>query len=305
MVTKNTKKKAEPYFQAANMDTLYPVLDSLAWLDLPSVKMISQFAGIDPRTAGKLLKNCVRIGVVQQPTNDTYVLALPYPYQGTQEQKEAVIKEAFVRMPLMRNLRQFLGLGDSLDDALRKAATVMGIDEFEKKSFDPLMRWAAKLDVLSSEIMVKTLVDEAVERKGERHQASPTDVVVFLSHSSKDKPFVRQLATDLKKNGVGVWLDEQNISVGDSIVERVGQGLAESDYFVLAMSHNSMSSPWVTKELNQALVSEIEQRDVKILPIKLGDCEIPNLIKDKKYADFSSHYQSGLDDLLKAIKGRK
>jgi hypothetical protein len=302
MVTK--KAKVEPYFQAANMDTLYPVLDSLAWLDLPSLKMISQFAGIDSRTTGKLLKNCVRIGVVQQPTGDTYVLALPYPYQGTLEQKEAVIKEAFVRMPLMRNFRQFVGLGDPLDDALRKAATVMGIEEYDKKSFDPLMKWAAKLDVLSADIMVNTLVTEAVERKEERHQSAPSEVVVFLSHSSKDKPFIRQLASDLKKNGVGVWLDEQNISVGDSIVERVGQGLAESDYFVLAMSHNSMNSPWVTKELNQALVSEIEQRDVKILPVKLENCQIPTLIKDKKYADFSSQYQSGLNDLLTAIKGR-
>ncbi|MEW8232772.1 MAG: toll/interleukin-1 receptor domain-containing protein [Candidatus Thiodiazotropha endolucinida] len=303
MVTK--KKKVEPYFQAANMDTLYPVLDSLAWLDLPSVKMISQFAGIDPRTAGKLLKNCVRIGVVQQPTDDSYVLALPYPYQGSQEQKEAVIKEAFVRMPLMRNIRQFIGLGDQLDDALRKAATVIGIEEFDKKSFDPLMKWAAKLDVLSADIMVNTLVNEAVERKEERHKSDPDEIVVFLSHSSKDKPFIRQLATDLKKNGVGVWLDEQNIAVGDSIVERVGQGLAESDYFILAMSNNSMNSPWVTKELNQALVSEIEQRDVKILPLKLSDCEIPALIKDKKYADFSSQYQSGLNSLLAAIKGKK
>lgn len=303
MATKKTL--SEPYFQAANLDSLYPVLDSLAWLDLPSVKMISQFAGIDPRTAGKLLKNCVRIGVIQQPTNDSYILALPYPYQGGKDQKEAVIKEAFVRMPLMRNIRQFISLGDQLDDAVRKAATVIGVEEFDRKSFDPLMKWAAKLDVLSPNIMVQTLVSEAVERKEERHKSDPEEVVVFLSHSSKDKPFIRQLATDLKKNGVGVWLDEQNIAVGDSIVERVGQGLAESDYFVLAMSNNSMNSPWVKKELNQALVSEIEQRDVKILPVKISECEIPVLIKDKKYADFSSQYQAGLNDLLSSIKGRK
>ena len=297
------KKSTEPYFQAANLDSLYPVLDSLAWLDLPTVKMISQFAGIDPRTGGKLLKNCVRIGIVQQPTSDTYVLSLPYPYQGSIEQKEAVIREAFVRMPLMRSIRQFVTLGDNLDDALRKSATVMGYEDLNKKAFDPLMKWAVKLDVLNPEIMVNTLVNEAVERKEERHQSSPKDVVVFLSHSSKDKPFIRQLATDLKKNGVGVWLDEQKIAVGDSIVERVGQGLAESDYFILAMSNNSVSSPWVAKELNQALVSEIEQREVKILPLKLDSCEIPTLLKDKKYADFSSQYQAGLDELLIAIKG--
>ena len=40
---------------------------------------------------------------------------------------------------------------------------------------------------------------------------------VFLSHSSKDKPVVRELAARLKKDGVRVWLDEEQIKPGDSI----------------------------------------------------------------------------------------
>jgi hypothetical protein len=92
------------------------------------------------------------------------------------------------------------------------------------------------------------------------------------------------------------------IKVGESIVEKVGQGLADSDYFLIALSENSVNSQWVKKELNQALLKEIAERKVKILPIKLSDCEIPPLIKDKKYADFSGNYKTGLNELLIAMR---
>jgi hypothetical protein len=51
-------------FEATKLDALFSVLDAIAWLDLPNVGSISQFAGIDPRTAGKLLKNCVSLAIV-------------------------------------------------------------------------------------------------------------------------------------------------------------------------------------------------------------------------------------------------
>ena len=71
-----------------------------------------------------------------------------------------------------------------------------------------------------------------------------TKRIAFISHSSKDKPFIRKLVADLTAEGVSVWLDEQRIRVGDSIPERIGQGLAESDIFLIALSENSVGSDW-------------------------------------------------------------
>ena len=59
---------------------------------------------------------------------------------------------------------------------------------------------------------------------------------VFLSHTSTDKVFVRRLAGDLKAHNVGVWLDEWEMRVGDSIVERVQQGIDESVYLAVVLS---------------------------------------------------------------------
>ena len=51
-------------------------------------------------------------------------------------------------------------------------------------------------------------------------------VRVFLSHSSKDKPFVRDLADALETGGeIKVWLDEREIGYGENIVLKIEEGL--------------------------------------------------------------------------------
>ena len=51
-------------------------------------------------------------------------------------------------------------------------------------------------------------------------------VSVFLSHSSKDKPFVRELASFLGTDGlIKVWLDEREILPGQNIVSGIEEGL--------------------------------------------------------------------------------
>jgi hypothetical protein len=71
------------------------------------------------------------------------------------------------------------------------------------------------------------------------------------------------------------------------------------------VSENSVKSPWVTKELNNALVQEIERRKVKVLPIKLDSSEMPTSIADKMYANFTGSYEEGLKKLLDSIKARE
>ncbi|AIO25557.1 toll/interleukin-1 receptor domain-containing protein [Burkholderia cepacia] len=289
-------------FEPAKLDSLFVVLDAIAWLDTPGTTQVAQFAGIDPRTAGKLLKNACQIGLADV-VGSGYALVLPYPYKGAKDQKEAVVKEALVRLPLLTGVRQFLRLGDTTDAALRKAATIAGISPFVASDLNPLLEWAQTLGALQPNILAEDLVDAATEKKEQRHQQEKDRRIAFLSHSSVDKPFIRQLAGDLTANGVDVWLDEQRIRVGDSIPEKLAQGLAGSDFFLIAMSEHSSGSAWVQKELNNALVNEVQRRKVHILPLRLDDTPMPPIIADKKYADFSKSYKAGLEDLLTAMKG--
>ncbi|HWJ25831.1 MAG TPA: hypothetical protein VNS32_04760, partial [Flavisolibacter sp.] len=65
---------------------------------------------------------------------------------------------------------------------------------------------------------------------------------------------------------------------------------------------NSAKSEWVKRELNSAIVKEIERRKTVILPVKLGNAPIPDLIRDKAYADFTVSYKEGFFKLINTIK---
>jgi predicted peroxiredoxin len=305
MVKGTHSHKPKLRFEAVKIDPLFEVLDAVAWLDGPATKDIAQFAGIDGRTAGKILKNARLVGLVQSPDNNTYVLSQPYPFKGTKEEKQNVVREALLRHPLIRNIRQFIALDNDLQNAMRKAATVAGEKDYDRAAIAPLVAWATSAKVLDLGVRVEKLVNDAVAAKEVRRSEHAQERVAFISHSAKDKPFVRKLAADLVANGVKVWLDEQRILVGDSIPEKIAQGLAESDFFLIVASQNSVTSSWVKKELSNALVHEIERRKVTVMPIKLDEAPMPESINDKLYADFRGSYDEGLNKLLQSIKAHE
>ena len=124
---------------------------------------------------------------------------------------------------------------------------------------------------------------------------------LFLSYSSKDKAIVKKIVSALNGLGIQLWFDEWEINVGDSIATKIREGLKESSYLLIVLSTNSVRSPWVEKELNIALMKEIESKNVVIMPALLDNCEIPEIIRDKKYADFRTSFESGISALSKTL----
>ncbi len=124
---------------------------------------------------------------------------------------------------------------------------------------------------------------------------------VFISYSSKDRAFATRLASDLKTQGLRVWYDQWALKVGDSLIDKISFGISSNDYLVIVLSKSSVTSEWVRKELNTALVREFTEKRVVILPVLIEDCEIPPFLSDKIYADFRSDYASGLHKLLDTL----
>ena len=123
---------------------------------------------------------------------------------------------------------------------------------------------------------------------------------VFVSHSSADKPFVRRLVDDLRKLDLPeIWFDEQSIAVGDSIPQEIENGLKDADYVIIVLSSNSVDSDRVKMELDATHMSD----DALVLPVLKDDCEIPTLLKARKYADFrtESSYDSAFKQLAEVL----
>ena len=128
---------------------------------------------------------------------------------------------------------------------------------------------------------------------------------IFLSHTGVDKPFVRQLRTDLVAHGVPrVWLDEAEIDIGDSLIAKIEEGMKLSRYIAVVLSKKSIGAPWVKKELDVAMNREIASGEVVVLPLLYEECELPEFLKGKLYADFSKaeDYEAVLGKLLRRLR---
>ena len=114
---------------------------------------------------------------------------------------------------------------------------------------------------------------------------------VFLSHSSIDKPFARRLTNDLKVNDVNVWLDEEQIRPGQSIVGRINNGLAKNDFVLLVVSASFLKSEWATWEANTSIAAAVNNKASTVIPLLIDDVwdSAPPLLADKLYVDFRKH----------------
>lgn len=124
---------------------------------------------------------------------------------------------------------------------------------------------------------------------------------IFISYSHQDKKFVDRLAAHLVKHRARVWVDRWELTVGDSIIERVQSAIQEASALLVVLSNASVESQWCKKELSAGLVRELEEKRVVVLPILIEDCDIPVFLRDKLHADFRTSFEDGLNVTLEAI----
>lgn len=125
-------------------------------------------------------------------------------------------------------------------------------------------------------------------------------MLIFISHSSRDKSLARQIKLELESRKLDVWLDEASIRVGQSIPEEIATAISKCAVFCLLISETSKNSSWVKRELNSFMSKWISGGAV-LVPCRLDSVEMPTLINDIKYADFSETFEEGLDQLLGAV----
>lgn len=125
----------------------------------------------------------------------------------------------------------------------------------------------------------------------------------FISYFHGDKDFVRTLEGDLDRRGLYIWRDEHEIEIGDSLSDKIQEGLKKSYSAIVVLSPEALERPFFKQELNTAFALRLEGK-FKIFPVLLRHCELPLFLRDTLYADFSApdFYELRLADLERAIK---
>src|ERR1043166_4069130 len=90
---------------------------------------------------------------------------------------------------------------------------------------------------------------------------------LFICHASEDQEdFVRPLAEALRKEYENVWYSEYELTLGDSLLQKIDQGLASCDFGVVVLSKPFFEKRWPRAELDGLFARETRARKV-ILPI--------------------------------------
>ncbi len=131
---------------------------------------------------------------------------------------------------------------------------------------------------------------------------------VFLSHNSKDKPTVRQLAENLKQRGLTVWLDEWELVPGRPWQEVLEETIETVKSAAVLIGKDGIG-PWHEREMRSCL-SEFVDRGLPVIPVLLPGTsrrpDLPLFLRQFTWVDLRSGLSDeGLDRLQWGITGAK
>lgn len=127
---------------------------------------------------------------------------------------------------------------------------------------------------------------------------------VYLAHASEDKPMVRPIAEYLMANGVEIWFDEWEIEPGDSLRQKMEEGLGSMTHFVVVLTPTSITKPWVAKEIDVWMVRQIggESRLVPLV-VDLDANELPPFIQAMLFLKLDPTNDQDLKGLVDRLFG--
>ncbi len=133
---------------------------------------------------------------------------------------------------------------------------------------------------------------------------------VFLCHSSKDKPAVRELYKKLRVEAwLDPWLDEEKLLPGQDWHIEIEKAVEVTDVVVVLLSNQSVSQEgYVQRELKMALdvADEKPEGAIFIVPLRLDDCPAPRRLRGWHYVDYfpADRKDWAVERLIASLKAR-
>jgi len=132
----------------------------------------------------------------------------------------------------------------------------------------------------------------------------PSQLEVFLCHSSQDKPAVLDLYNRLAQlPWIQPWLDKKDLIPGQNWLTQIKRAVRKSHIVVVCLSKSSVTHEgFVNKEIADALdVAETKPEDtIFLIPLRLEECEVPGRISAWHWVDYFE--EGGFELLLKGLR---
>jgi len=132
-----------------------------------------------------------------------------------------------------------------------------------------------------------------------------TDFDVFLCHNVDDKPAIRSIAQQLRRQGILPWLDETELIPGRPWQEELERQISNIRVAAVFVGPSGIG-PWQNREM-RAFLNEFVERECPIIPVLLPKAtatELPLFLRGMTWVDLRVT-EAGIERLIWGITGRR
>ena len=178
----------------------------------------------------------------------------------------------------------------------------------ERLCADGLAEYGVRADRLQQALVESEFDNVAVPTAAGTTAVMGQAVDVFVCHASEDKETVaRPIAAELARRGHSVWLDEVELTVGDSLRKKIDDALVRTRFGVVILSRSFFEKHWPERELAGLAAKEMSGRKV-ILPVwhEISHDEVVAYsppLADRLAAKTAGGIPRVVDDIERALRG--
>lgn len=202
-------------------------------------------------------------------------------------------------------------LREALDDespavnkyALKALKKMRKLSKAEKKEIKVLEKHEKELKKFAKQQGFKPIKPPKTEDEEDQQPAYKNKF--FLSHSTKDFPWVQKLANVIESwPNCKAWYCERDIYHGQDWMESIYDGIEACNWYILVWSENAANSKWTIEEIREAKMRNIESENTmpKISLMNIGHPEMPRLLT--RYQGSMVKSDADLQEFVTRLKGQ-
>jgi hypothetical protein len=123
-----------------------------------------------------------------------------------------------------------------------------------------------------------------------------------VSYAHEDADIAHALIERLRGADLPVEPQEFILSPGVHILSSLRTQLAPSDYLIILLSPQILEKPWVSWEAKYAFESDLKQRAVSIIPVKIRSTRIPEYLAPWTVIDASRNQERGFEQVVALLR---
>jgi hypothetical protein len=213
---------------------------------------------------------------------------------------------------IRRNSDLFSFLFDDIEKDERDIMLSLSPLTSEPTSLDSLnyfhqraVREFADYGIIKIERGIVSFQSELVRRFFERERIKESEKTffdIYISYNSRNKRGALEIASQLRSNGLKVWIDEWELSFERPWQNQVKNALKRTRKVLVLIGPDGIGPHGQSEELEY--IYKLKHK-LTVIPILLPDAplaQIPKFLRETNYADLRSHFDSQFEKLLYALR---